>query len=150
MSLEALKAKHQRLAKTNKLKSKLGVQPNNPKHAPNPIPFMSNPNHFLLIRSLLPSAKVAPLQVASNGRLSYMGQILHQLGLPTLGKEGKQVYTINDVVSMRVHQPFTQLCAGRVVQTDLATSIINTHPENEVRLRTLLTDAGFTVEFIDS
>lgn len=129
--------------------TKLPKQPNNPNNAPNPLPFMSNPNTFLLIRTLLPTSKHPPLQVVSNGRLSYMGQILHQLGLPTLGKDGKQVYTINDVVSIRPHLPFTTVCNNHVVQTDLSTNIINTHPENEVRIRTLLEAAGFSVEFID-
>ena len=76
-----------------------------------------------------------------------MGQILRQLGQPTLGKEQKQVHIISDIAGIKPTFPFSQLCHGKVVQTDLATQLISSPPENEARISSLLEAAGFVVEW---
>ena len=139
MSLETLKAKHALIHSQKQLRKVIA-----PKST-----MSSTPKHITLIRSLYPNVKNPPLESTKSGRLSYMGQILHQLGLPTLAKDKKQAYILSDVANLPVHYPFSCGCNGRIVQTDLSTSIINTPPENEARIRSLLEDAGFIVTFID-
>ena len=104
--------------------------------------------NITLIRSLTPKSTKPALEYES-GHLTYMGQILKQLGQPTLRKEKKQAYTLNDVVNLRPIPPFTLLCNGHLVQSDLATHIMNTPPENEARIQALLNSHNITVTFED-
>jgi len=147
MTLADLKYSHALKASSKLLAAKLIPQPTSP--VPTPVPFMSNPTTILLIRSLIPAVKPCPIESVKSGKLSYMGQILHQLGLPTLGKDRSQVYLVSSIARIVPHAPFTFLCAGQVVQSDLTTNLINTPPENEARIRSLLEAAGFQVQFED-
>jgi len=101
---------------------------------------------FTLFRTLLPLKKNSPFE-NKEGRLTYMGQILKQCKLPTMGKENSPAYCISDLTGCHAHQPFSIQCSIKVVGTDLSTYIINTPPENEWRLTKLLNDSGLAVTF---
>ncbi len=76
-----------------------------------------------------------------------MGQILKQLGQPTLGKDKKAVVLISDIVKLTDCPPFTIRCKSTIVQSDLATLIMNTIPENHTRVAELLAPFGLTCTF---
>ena len=103
--------------------------------------------HFTLIPTLHPH-KLAVLENPKTGHISYMGQILKQLGQTNLlNKDGKAVLLLSDIHKLSDHPPFTIRCKDRIIQSDLSTSILNTPPENCGRVATLLTEAGFTCTF---
>lgn len=102
---------------------------------------------FTLIRSIVPRSKIKALETES-GHVSYMGQILKQCGLPTFRKDKRPAYTVNDT-PLKFYPPFIIYCNGRPVQSDLCTHIINTPPENELRVVQLLAQHNLTVKFED-
>lgn len=81
--------------------------------------------------------------------MSYMGQILRQLDQPTFKKDNKLAYTLNEVANLQDIPPFTLYCQKRIVQTDLATQLINIQVGNEYALTQLLAKHNITVTFQD-
>lgn len=102
--------------------------------------------HFVLIPTLHPH-KLKVLDNPKTGHISYMGQILKQLKQPTLDKDNKPVLLLSEIYKLEDIPPFTVRCKDRIVQSDLATQIINTPPENFGRVAELLKQAGFTCVF---
>lgn len=103
---------------------------------------------FTLIPTLFPH-KLTVLENPKTGHVSYMGQILKQLGQPTLTKEGKACTLLSDVHKLTDIPPFTIRCCKLIVQSDLATLIMNTPPENCGRVAMLLEQAGYSCKFIN-
>ena len=105
------------------------------------------PKHFTLIPTLHPH-KLAVLENPKTGHISYMGQILKQLGQTNLmNKDGKPCLLLSDIHKMSDYPPFTIRCKHLIIQSDLTTLIINTPPENCGRVAMLLEQAGFTCTF---
>jgi hypothetical protein len=104
--------------------------------------------HFTLIRSLSPKSPKPAMEYKS-GHITYMGQILKQLGQEVLRRDEKQVLLVTDILGLKPCPPFTLICNGKLVQSDLATHIINSPPENEARIISLLAAHNITVSFED-
>lgn len=99
-----------------------------------------------ILRKLLPP-KNCPYLEDEEGHLSYMGQMLVQLHVGTkLFVKKKPIRLVSELNQLYPH--FTRMCRGKIVQTDLCTTItdLRPSPENEKRLAELL--AGIcTVQF---
>lgn len=101
-----------------------------------------------IIRNLLP-IKTCNFLKDEHGFMSYMGQILFQLhNKPALYVKGKPVKLVSELNTPFPH--FTRSCRGKIVQTDLCSSIVDMRPspENERRLAELLKNIC-TIEFVD-
>ncbi len=93
-----------------------------------------------IYRALLPISTCNFIET-EDGKLSYIGQLLHQLqpGITTLVK-GAPVRLVSDLKTPIPH--FTRYCRGTIVQTDLCSAItdMKPSPENEQRIVDLLKD----------
>lgn len=102
-----------------------------------------------IIRNLLPP-KSCPYLEDDEGHLSYMGQILMQLnrGIKLKVKQ-KPVRLVSDLNVPIQH--FTRSCRGKLVQTDLCSTIVDMRPtpENEERLARMLAEVC-TITFSNS
>ena len=99
-------------------------------------------------KSLLPKFQQSiPIDNPKTGRITYLGQILKQLGFPTLRKDGRGAYTIHDIDGPAC-PPFSIICNGRKVQTDLTTMLLVLSPENEPAIQEELAKHGFQIQFL--
>ena len=102
---------------------------------------------LILQRNLHP--KTQPSYINNGQHLNYRGQILEQLGSPTMGKDNNPVFIANKIKGLIPIPHLTRNCGRYVVQTDLATNILNTHYDNEPQITKMLEDVGFSVTFVD-
>lgn len=105
---------------------------------------------IIILRCLLPSQlnylhQINDGPTGSSHKLCYMGQILYNLGHKTTTREGP-AKSFKDLALQL--DPFSCYCRGSIVQTDLATRIMNLKPSThaESRLQKLL-QPHFKVEF---
>jgi hypothetical protein len=107
---------------------------------------------IIILRCLLPSQlnyfhQIYEGPTGNSHKLCYMGQILHNLGHTTVTKYGPT----REFSELRLQvDPFSCYCRGNIVQTDLATRIMNLKPSQHAERRlTELLEPYHKVQFHD-